>query len=163
VSRFSATVRLEDDEDGFVQTGLWEFNTPARPADESAHRSQIRDLLECVGQAIVDANPRGVYYVLRPAALIEISGDLQIRTAAVRADTGLPTRKLAVVISLAEAATAQLPVVPDLFRGMNSAVEMQWAAARLLIECAAKNLREAHALLAPYEHEDYPAAARNAR
>ena len=150
MSRFRVTVQLEA---CGPTTQSWAFESPGCSL-EPAHRAGIRDFLDCVGQAIVDDNPSGSYHVLQPAVCAEVTDDVRIEPTTVRVETGLSAGKLGVAISVAEAAARQLPAPPNRPYGTASAIEMEQAAARLLIECGVKNLRAAHALLEPYERHD---------
>lgn len=154
MTRLSISVRLEDHA---VQTGLWDLDLDER-LGPTAQRARVAHFLACVGQAIVDENHRGVYHVIRPAACAVI--DTEFRRSSVEADTGLPAAKVATAMAIAQGAALQLPAVPQTLSGTSSAIEMEWAAARLLIETGIDAMRRAYELLAPFERCDEEAVAR---
>jgi len=149
MSRLGISVRLEDH---LCQIGMWELDALHERLSPAAQRARVANFLACVGQAIIDQDHGGAYHVVRPALCAAI--DTEFRDSCVEADTGLPAARLAAAISIAHVAALKLPVVPTMLSGTSSAIEMQWAAARLLIECAVTAMRQAYELLAPYERRD---------
>lgn len=153
MTRLSISVRLDDHA---VQIGVWELDLDER-LGPIAQRARVAHFLACVGQAVVDENHRGAYHVVRPAVCVLI--DTEFRRSSVEADAGLPAAKVATAISVAQGAALQLPPVPHTLHGTSGAIEMEWAAARLLIETGVDAMRRAYELLAPFERCDDEALA----